>query len=376
MEDWPIKVELNDISKSISPIASAPTTITAFVGLASQGPVNTACSIHSWQEFENQFGTLSMESTMSFAVRDFFANGGRHAVIVRINDKDNENPNPTIASLDSLNALPVINFLCIPPPSFYNDIEDHVWRDAALYCEQRRALLIIDPPSSWTSGSQVVADMTAGRIINSPSALIYFPRLQQKNPLLDNQTQTFVPCGAVAGTIARMDEQTGVWNSPAGVSARIMGIDDLSASVSSSEYSQLNVLGVNCLRNLPRYGHVIWGARTLHSSNSSKDWKYLAVRRTVLHVEQSLTLWLSQIEFESNSEALWSEIRKHTNIFLYHLYQHGAFQGQSVEDVYFVRCDETTISLADISARRINLMVGLALLKPAEFVVITIRFKN
>lgn len=310
---------------------------------------------------------------MSFAVRDFFHNGGQHAVIVRI-DNHSAASGTTSTSLDSLNEIPIINLLCIPPPDFEHDIDEHTWREATRYCMTRRALLIIDPPSRWTSASQVLEDVNAGKLVTSPNAVLYFPRLLQKDPLSDNKIQTRVSCGAVAGTISRLDEHMGVWTSPAGVSARLYGIEGFSVVLNSSDYSQLSVIGINCLRTLPRYEHVIWGARTLHDASSSNDWKYLPVRRTALHVEQSISLWLDQISFESNSETLWAEIRRHANTFLYQLYQRGAFQGQSVEEVFFVRCDETTTSLADVAVGRVNIMVGLALLKPAEFVILDIRF--
>ncbi len=186
---------------------------------------------------------------------------------------------------------------------------------------------------------------------------------------------TFVACGAIAGIIPRTDQKQGIWKSPAGRSAVIRGIESLLISLTSGDNNQLNPLGANCLRTLPGIGHVIWGARTLQGIGSNGEWRYLAVRRTALHVQQSLSASLKWTAEEPNSAALWKIIRRSIETFLHSLFRNGAFQGQSDKDAFFVRCDKATTTVTDISLGRINVVVGLAFLKPAEFSIITLRLE-
>ena len=368
-------VTVEEVSWKLTPVVGAPTSITAFVGRSLQGPINQAVHVHSWIDYEKEFGGLGAESTMSFAVRDFFRNGGSHAVIVRLTKNDYLGCKLHKTGLYALDDIEVLNLLCIPPYSFHTDTEEHVWREATRYCENRCAMLIIDPPSNWTSVSHAVAGMAARKITASSNAVLYFPRIQQRNPLLDDKIDTFVPCGAIAGIISRTDEQSGVWKSPAGRSAVIQGIESLSVSLTNGDNNQLNALGANCLRTLPGIGQVIWGARTLQGMGTNNEWRYLAVRRTALHVQQSLSRSLKWTVSEPNSEALWKIIRRSIESFLHSLFRNGAFRGQSDKDAFFVRCDPATTTATDISLGRVNVIVGLAFLKPAEFSIMPLRLE-
>jgi phage tail sheath protein FI len=184
----------------------------------------------------------------------------------------------------------------------------------------------------------------------------------------------FPPCGYVAGVYARTDATRGVWKAPAGSDASINGAASLATTMSDAENGQLNPLGINCLRTLPVYGNVVWGSRTLHGQNDrGSEWKYVPVRRMALFLEESLYRGTQWVVFEPNDEPLWAQIRLNIGAFLQGLFRQGAFQGRSPREAYFVKCDRETTTQADINLGIVNIFVGFAPLKPAEFVVIKIQ---
>ncbi len=276
----------------------------------------------------------------------------------------------------ALEDADLFNLLCIPPYSFQTngDVEDAVWAAAADYAKDRRAMLIVDPPRGWrrvenvTSGLQAISNAVSA---NRKNAAIFFPRLRKPNPIRDNQQDDFAPCGAVAGVIARTDAQRGVWKAPAGLEAGLVGVPSLSVPLTDDENGQLNPLGVNCLRLRPAAGHVVWGARTLDGNDQlASDWKYLPVRRTALFIEESLYRGTQWAVFEPNDEPLWAELRLNIGAFMQNLFRQGAFQGQTPKEAYFVKCDSETTTQNDINLGIVNIVVGFAALKPAEFIYI------
>jgi len=186
--------------------------------------------------------------------------------------------------------------------------------------------------------------------------------------------QNFVPSGLVAGVMARTDVSRGVWKAPAGVDAALSGISGLTVPMNDDENGELNPLGINCLRTFPIIGSVIWGARTMRGANLLGDeYKYVPVRRLALFIEESLYRGLQWVVFEPNDEPLWSQIRLNAGAFMNGLFREGAFQGGSPRDAYFVLCDKTTTTQNDINLGIVNVIVGFAPLKPAEFVVLKIQ---
>jgi len=184
----------------------------------------------------------------------------------------------------------------------------------------------------------------------------------------------FVPCGAVAGIMARTDSQRGVWKAPAGIEAGIAGIQGLQVSLNDAENGQLNPLGVNCLRQFPVIGPVVWGSRTGRGADQLADeWKYIPVRRTAMYIEESLYRGLKWVVFEPNDEPLWAQIRLNVGAFMHDMFRKGAFQGTTPRDAYFVKCDKTTTTQSDINLGIVNIYVGFAPLKPAEFVIIKLQ---
>jgi len=479
-------VYIEEIPSGVRTITGVATSITAFIGRAWRGPVNDPITINSYGDYERIFGGLWVESSMSYAVRDFYLNGGSQAIIVRLDreateatitmslplvaanvgswgnnlsvevDYDTKDPtndrlfNLTVSEaggstekflnvytdpnnpryiprvLEQSSALvrvaknddgwivpaerppeaitpatpnsgddgqvltinqfvgsaktgiyalekaDLFNLLCIPPHVLDGDIEPGLITAAATYCEERRAMLLIDPPSGWMNKDAAKAGIVdPGVGTTSKNAAIFFPRLRQANLLRDNQIETFAPCGAIAGIFARTDAQRGVWKAPAGLEAILNGVPALSVSLTDRENGELNPLGINCLRSFPGVGRVVWGSRTLQGADRlASEWKYIPVRRLTLFLEESLYRGTQWVVFEPNDEPLWSQIRLNIGAFMNNLFRQGAFQGKSPREAYFVKCDKETTTQNDIDLGIVNIIVGFAPLKPAEFVII------
>ena len=276
--------------------------------------------------------------------------------------------------LYALEQADLFNILCLPPYLSSGDIDQGLTSAAAAYCEKRRSMLLVDPPSGWISKDEAKKGIKAGVGTTSKNSALYFPRLRQPNLLRDNQFEDFVPCGAVAGTFARTDTQRGVWKAPAGLDAVLNNVPALSVDLTDPENGELNPLGVNCLRTMVPAGRVIWGARTLQGDDRlASEWKYVPVRRTALYIEESLYRGTQWVVFEPNDEPLWAQIRLNVGAFMHNLFRQGAFQGTTPKDAYFVKCDKETTTQNDINLGIVNIVVGFAPLKPAEFVIIKLQ---
>jgi phage tail sheath protein FI len=273
----------------------------------------------------------------------------------------------------ALEQADLFNLLCLPPMAPATDVPDNVWSAADSYCLRKRALLIVDAPSGWTDVAGAVAGITAVGA-TSRNAAIYFPRLRQPNPLRDGQIETFAPCGAVAGLIARTDGARGVWKAPAGLEAALVGVPEFSVPLTDAENGQLNPLGINCLRNITPAGRIVWGARTRQGDDRlASEWKYVPVRRLALYIEESLYRGTQWVVFEPNDEPLWAQIRLNVGAFMHTLFRQGAFQGSTPSAAYLVKCDRETTTPDDVNRGIVNIVVGFAPLKPAEFVIIKLQ---
>jgi phage tail sheath protein FI len=381
-------VFVEEVPAGVHPIPGVSTSIAAFIGRAVQGPVNDPIAVHSWGEFETAFGGIWQESELGYVVHHFFLNGGEHALIVRLS------PSPTppseedlIGSLGShtgLHALEktdLFNLLCFPPLTSRKDLPLTVIKAAMAYCLRRRAMSIVDPPSAWGSDpAQLVGETLAGlkqwKLSSeeaAKNAALYLPRVVEVDPLKENTTRTTVPCGVVAGIMARTDTQRGVWKAPAGTEAPANGIHCLQAALTQADTERLNRRAVNCLRRVPGTGLVVWGASTLAGTDGTKsDFKYVPVRRLALYLEESLYRGLQWAVFEPNTKELWDQIRRSVEVFLFAHYIRGAFQGKTAEEAYFVRCDEKTMTKSDLRQRCLVVELGFAPVRPAEFVVLRI----
>jgi phage tail sheath protein FI len=277
--------------------------------------------------------------------------------------------------LYQLEKADLFNLLVVPPFTADTDLAKTDWDALVAYAAYRRAMVVVDSPSAWaTAAAPIQTGAVAAAASRSENASMFFPRLQISNPLKDNRVDEFAPGGAIAGVMARIDANRGVWKSPAGLEATLSGVVGLSLPLTDPENGAINQQGVNCLRNFPNTGPTVWGARTLKGADAlASEWKYIAVRRTALFLEESLYRGLQWVVFEPNDEPLWAQIRLNVGAFMQSLFRQGAFQGASPKDAYFVRCDGTTTTQTDINLGIVNIVVGFAPLKPAEFVVIKLQ---
>jgi phage tail sheath protein FI len=488
-------VYIEEVPSGVRTITGVATSITAFVGRALRGTTNEPVPVFSFADYERAFGGLWDPSPMSFAVQQYFQNGGAQALIVRVHRNaltatvslglegavpgnlvlDAANPgswgtkltatvtygSPALAAplfnltiedtssgakevffnlststsspryvdqvlaqssvlarvngavpatrpaevsaaafaaaatadgvditasevltggtlaavkhgIYALDKTDIFNILCIPPYSETADVLAVDLANAYIYVHDRRAILLIDPGA--TTDTVAKAQTELGGLTKTENAAYYFPRIIAPNALRENKLQGFAPCGAVAGVLARTDTTRGVWKSAAGIDAVINGALTLATKLTDGENGLLNPLGVNCLRDFPVYGRVVWGSRTLKGADQmASEWKYLAVRRTALFLEESLYRGTQWVVFEPNDEPLWAQIRLNIGAFMQNLFRQGAFQGTSPRDAYFVRCDSSTTTQTDINNGVVNIIVGFAPLKPAEFVVLKLQ---
>lgn len=275
----------------------------------------------------------------------------------------------------ALDAVETLNLLVLPPVSPSGRLPDEVWAPALEYARERRAFLIVDPPPGLP-GPQIPAWLT-GVGLSGPAArnaTVYHPRVDQSDPLDGGAVRSFAASGAVAGVYARTDAARGVWKAAAGTEATLVDVLGPSVGLTDVESGELNPLGINVVRAFPGYGTVVWGARTLAGTDALADeYRYVPVRRLALHIGASLERGLQWATFEPNDEPLWARLRVAVEAFLHELFRRGAFAGQRADEAFFVKCDTETTSQADVTGGFVNVLVGFAPLKPAEFVILHIR---
>ena len=277
----------------------------------------------------------------------------------------------------ALNQLefPRFNILCLPGVTATDEVEIG---EALSYCAGERAFLVVDSPTA----AYASLPPSLGLAAYGAHGALYYPRLQTTEPVPGGTKTLNVPAsGAVAGVMARTDAARGVWKAPAGLQAGIVGITGVVSPagqppVDDNLSGLLNPAGVNVIRTFPAAGTVIWGARTLNGDDSlSSEFKYIPVRRLTDYIASSLYLGTQFAVFEPNDPILWGQLRLAVGTFMRGLFRQGAFQqseARKESDSFFVICDSTVNPQSEIDLGRVNVVVGFAPLKPAEFVVITI----
>lgn len=283
-----------------------------------------------------------------------------------------------------LDKVSIFNLLLLPGIT-----DPAVLAEALAYCEHKRAFYIMDPPANAVGDSAAVhlagAPTGATEISTilsggtppplSANGALYFPPLVIADAVTGARS-TSPPSGFVAGIFAREDVNRGVWKSPAGLETTILGSTGvvpwgvLTDPQNGVLYTKPNF--VNCIRSFPGIGTVVFGARTLVAANDAfEQWRYVAVRRTALFIEQSLYASLKWAIFEPNDTPLWNALTQEVQAFMLGLYRQGAFQG-TADKAFRVQCDSSTTSQNDIDQGIVNIVVSFAPLKPAEFVVVKI----
>lgn len=370
-------VFINEPMSTVHSIVGVSTAETAFVDVFPEGPLNAATRVLSFVEFEAQFGGLDADSEASYGVQQFFLNGGMAAWIVRVPDASTDNligsetDNTGIFALN-LTAPAMFNLLCIPATANLPDTNT-VIAAAAEYCRSKRAFFLADIPPNITTPDAALTWKKSNTGPWASSAAVYFPRLEITDALNPTRSRNIGSSGSLAGIYAQTDRTRGVWKPPAGIQTIIQGAV-AAVNVFDVQIAKLNAEGINVLRNDPGRGFVAWAARTMDGADDrNSEWKYVPVRRTVLFIEESVQQGLQWAVFEPNDEPLWQSIRLTVEAFLHDLFLQGAFQGAKPEEAYFVRCGRETTTQSDLDNGMVNVVVGFAPLKPAEFVIISIR---
>ncbi len=280
----------------------------------------------------------------------------------------------------ALRDVDLFNILSIPDTMRLADDAQAgmAYAAATALCEQERAFYILDVRQPAANPRDRVEEMEDwigdNGALRHRNVATYYPRPLVADPLNNFLLRPVAPSGTAAGLYARTDAARGVWKAPAGTDATLRGVQALEYRLTDPENGVLNPLGVNALRTLPTFGRVLWGARTLQGADAlASEWKYIPVRRLALFLEESLFRGLQWVVFEPNDEPLWSSIRLNVGAFMNTLFRQGAFQGASPREAYFVKCDRETTTQTDINNGIVNVVVGFAPLKPAEFVVLKIQ---
>lgn len=294
--------------------------------------------------------------------------------------------------LYALDKIELFNLLVIPRDQRTQD-NCITYSDVFTYIVARRAFWILEPPIGADSFTPAILDdapplddliniafQNPGT--NRRNAAVYFPDIQVPDPLRNGLPVSRGPGGLIAGIYARTDASRGVWAAPAGQEATLRGsngparFDPASdagvlTELTEAQNGAANLAGINCLRNFPVIGSVVWGARTLAGAQTLDDeFKYVPVRRLMLWLEQTLELALRWTVFEPNDEALWSSVRLQVTGILQGLFAQGAFMGASSSDAFFVQCDATTTTAFNQDNGILNVVLGIAPERPAEFIVI------
>jgi phage tail sheath protein FI len=281
--------------------------------------------------------------------------------------------------LYALDRVACFNLLVVP--------RDRWGAEAALpyaevfaYVVKRGAFWILEaPPTAWDEAARTGVGLdglitaTYGAALQARrNAAVYYPDVIMEDPLQPGVRRAFGPAGAIAGVYAYTDATRGVWKAPAGVEAGIEGAFDLHARLDDQANGALNGVGINCLRVFPSAGCVIWGARTLAGADAfDDDARYVPVRRLLLFLEASLQQGLRWTVFEPNDASLWGRVEEQATHFLQDLWRQGALVGSTSKEAFFARCDTTTTTQAEIEAGRCVLVVGVAPVHPAEFILLT-----
>lgn len=394
-------VYVEEVPSGPRPIQAVGTSTMALVGQApdTDANLNTPVAITSWSRFLREYAPEGTTSTpLSTAVYGFFQNGGRRCYIV--NTGTSESIAGSGRERGGLAALEYIDDVSIVAAPGRTDAASY---DALLeHCEQMRdRVAVLDAPREVNNLDRLteVATATAatpstsgesseaeGEAESRPASTgterqsglrprpsdygygaFYFPWIRVRDPL-SNELVYVPPSGHVGGVWARTDGTRGVHKAPANEILR--GALDVAYRLTDVEQGELNRNGVNCIRLFSRLGIRIWGART--NADPSSEWRYLNVRRLVCMISESIEESTQWIVFEPNDYMLWKSIRRDVTAFLTRVWRDGALFGRSPEEAFFVKCDEETNPPESIDAGMVTAVIGIAPVKPAEFVVFRI----
>jgi hypothetical protein len=349
-----------------------PTSETALLGRFAKGPIDLPVEVGP-ADFGALFSSANPAAwPAEVQARQFFANGGAALYVVRVTGAgllaDALAGNPTnLSGLYALEPLSDLRLLLAPELSLLPaDSLTNTLATFRAFLEPRGIFFLLDPPPGLGSASDAVNWVTASVPPDAAFCATYFPYLEV---LLDGVPLTIAASGAMAAIYGTNDAANAIWHSPAGTDLPIQA-QALSPALSSSDLTLLNAYNLNAIRQFPGTGIVPWGARALDRYNS--DNLYVSVNRTRSWMAASIQRALAFAAVADDASPLWGQMRSVVGNFLNSLYQQGAFFGSTPSAAYFVRCDTTTTTAADIAAHRVNLVYGFALLSAGEFDVTSV----
>ncbi|WP_457644548.1 phage tail sheath subtilisin-like domain-containing protein [Persephonella sp.] len=395
-------VYIKEVEIGSKPIEGVSTSVAAFIGMTEKGDMNKPTLITSWAEFISKFGRYVQEKedlsdqeeeekrnklNLSSSVYGFFQNGGKRCYIVRVSNTDatsiigTDGGPGNRTGIHSLKEIDEISIVAAP------GITDKGVQKAIIqHCEEMKdRFAILDMPEDTTKAKAetYIEDNELGS--KNGYAAIYYPWIKvfvelekekettgeggetTKETSLKLEEMFVPPSGYIAGVYARTDSERGVHKAPA--NETIAGVIELKVKITNADQDGLNKKNINCIRSFPGRGIRVWGARTI-ASNSL--WRYVNVRRLFLYIEESIEEGIQWVVFEPNDKNLWDRVSQSISAFLLSLWRDGALMGSTPEEAFFVKCDETTMTQDDINNGRLVCEVGIAPVRPAEFVIIKI----
>ena len=378
-------------------INAVSTSVAAFVGEAPDAGAHLgeAVAVNNWSQFRTEFAAANeMTSTpLSHAVNGFFINGGSRCFIVNIPRTDaiagNDLPRTGLKLLEENDELSIVAAPGRTDPLSHEALTAHCELLGDRVCildlpdVKNTELLktvetVADPVKSKgkdkdkDKDSDKAADANAAahpRLAPSGMSTCYFPNIKVADALHPELDPVFVsPSGHIAGIWAGTDTSRGVHKAPANVP--VAGAVGLKYCVTSSEQGDLNSRGINCIRKFSTEGILVWGARTL--AEESSEWRYIPVRRLLIMIEQSIKRNTSWVVFEPNDQTLWKSVKSEVSNFLSNVYRDGALMGATPEEAFFVKCDAETNPPESIDMGQLVTVIGVAPVKPAEFIIFKI----
>lgn len=404
-------IYIEEVSGGARPIQAVGTSTAGFVGEAPEPTrhLNEAVAVNNWSQFVRDFTAEESKSTpLSHAVYGFFQNGGSRCFVVNVGTggalAGGGRNRVGLEVLEQVDEVAIVAAPGYTDPASYEAVIAH--------CEKLQDRVgILDAPENVdditrltqvatakatskakaapppAAGSASPSGGTAGtggttgtggsgaangglrpRQSDGGYATFYFPWITVRDPLSPADLVNVPPSGHLAGIWARTDALRGVHKAPANEPVR--GALDLTYLLTRDEQSILNQSGINCIRLFAREGIRVWGARTI--ADGSSEWRYLNVRRLFNMIEESIGTSTRWIVFEPNDRTLWKSIRRDASAFLTRLWRDGALMGRTPQEAFFVKCDEETNPPDSIDAGIVVTLIGIAPVKPAEFIVFRI----
>lgn len=355
-------IKINEINLFPPSIEGLSTSVAGFIGEAEKGP-NNPTLITSQSEYQRIFGGFfGNEKFLPDAVQGFFLNGGKKCYISRITSASTASPclSDFLGNLNqntglvSFEAIEEISLIYSPNAQATAGLTDAL----ITHCESmKNRFAIID-----SLKGENPKNITKPR--SSKYAALYYPWIK----ITDSSSRLIPPGGHIAGIYALTDIQKGVHKAPA--NQIVKGAINTEFTVSKFDQEKLNPQGINCIREFSGKGIMIWGARTL---SEDIEYKYINVCRLLMFLKKSIQKGIQWSVFEPNNEKTWSIVTQSINNFLFEIWKNGALMGIKTQEAFFVKCDRTTMTQNDLDQGKLIILIGVAPLKPAEFIVFQIQ---